>query len=498
MPVQSPSRAGRSVFPRRPFLAAAFALVLALPGLASAPLAAAPGKGPDTVADVAEQVMDAVVNISTSQTVAASRSVPTPQLPPGSPFEDFFDEFFKRRQEDGNSEGRARRVASLGSGFVIDASGLIVTNNHVIADADEIYANFNDGTKLKAELIGRDIKTDLALLKVSPEKPLVAVKFGDSEKLRVGDWVMAIGNPFGLGGTLTVGVVSARNRDINSGPYDNFIQTDAAINRGNSGGPLFNMAGEVVGINTAIISPSGGSIGIGFAVPSATAAPVLAQLQEFKEVRRGWIGVRIQSVTDDLAESLGLAKPRGALVGVVSEGGPASKAGVKAGDVIVKFDGRDIKTVRDLTRTVADSMAEKEVDVVVIRGGKEQTLRLKVARMPEDDKAEAGKPAEDPKAAAKTSLGIQFSALSEELRKRFNIKSSVTGVVITAVESGSAAADKGLKPGQVVVQVGQEPVASPADVQKQIAALRTAKKKSALFLVSDGQGQQEFVTVPLD
>ncbi|WP_454916958.1 DegQ family serine endoprotease [Xanthobacter sediminis] len=482
---------------RRPLMAAALALSLIAPVLAGGPTAAAPGKGPDTVADAAERVMDAVVNISTSQTVAASRSVPTPQLPPGSPFEDFFDEFFKHRQEDGG-EGRSRRVSSLGSGFVIDPSGLIVTNNHVIADADEIYANFNDGTKLKAELIGRDIKTDLALLKVKPDKPLTAVKFGNSDKLRVGDWVMAIGNPFGLGGTLTVGVVSARNRDINSGPYDNFIQTDAAINRGNSGGPLFNMDGEVVGINTAIISPSGGSIGIGFAVPSATAQPVIAQLEQFKEVRRGWIGVRIQAVTDDLAESLGIGKSRGALVGVVSEGGPAAAAGLKAGDVIVRFDGRDIKTVRDLTRTVADTMAEREVDVVVIRKGKEETLRLKVARMPEDDAKEAGKAGDDQKAAPKRTLGLELSPMSEELRKRYNIKTEVTGAVITAVEGGSDAADKGLKPGQVIVQVGQESVASPTDVQKQIEALRQAKKKSALLLVSDGQGQQEFVTIPLN
>ncbi|MFG1374595.1 Do family serine endopeptidase [Xanthobacter oligotrophicus] len=480
-------------------LAAALALLTAtFSTLAPAPLLAAPGKGPDTVADVAERVMDAVVNISTSQNVAASRSVPQPQLPPGSPFEDFFDEFFKRRQDDGG-EQRSRRVSSLGSGFVIDPSGLIVTNNHVIADADEIFANFNDGSKLKAELIGRDTKTDLALLRVKPDKPLVAVKFGDSEKLRVGDWVMAIGNPFGLGGTLTVGVVSARNRDINSGPYDNFIQTDAAINRGNSGGPLFNMDGEVIGINTAIISPSGGSIGIGFAVPAATAKPVIAQLGEFKEVRRGWIGVRIQPVTDDIAESLGLGKPRGALIGVVSENSPAARGGIKAGDVIVKFNGRDIKEVRDLTRTVADAMADTDVEVVVVRKGKEETLHLKVARMPEDDKPETPKPASDSqKVAPKKALGIELSAMSDELRKRYSIKSEINGVVITGVDASTPASDKGLKAGQVIVQVGQEAVASPSDVEKQVDALRKQGKRSALLLVSDGEGKQEFVTIPLN
>jgi len=485
-------------------LALAAAVTLAALGLAApAPLAAAPGKGPDTVADAAERVMDAVVNISTSQNVAPSRSVPAP-LPPGSPGEDLFEDFFKNNrpegdQDRGEAERRARRVSSLGSGFVIDPSGLIVTNNHVIADADEIFANFNDGSKLKAELIGRDTKTDLALLRVKPDKPLTAVKFGDSDKLRVGDWVMAIGNPFGLGGTLTVGVVSARNRDINSGPYDNFIQTDAAINRGNSGGPLFNMDGDVIGINTAIISPSGGSIGIGFAVPAATAQPVIAQLEKFGEVRRGWIGVSIQPVTEDIAEALGLGKPRGALVGVVKEEGPAAKGGIKGGDVILRFNGRDIKEVRDLLRSVADSMADSEVDVVVIRKGKEETLRIKVARMPDDDKPEGAKSApEAQKAAPKKALGIEMAAISDELRKRFRIKSEVTGVVITDVDRSSPAADRGLKAGLVILLVNQETVVTPADVEKQIDALRKLGKRSALFLVSDGDGNQTNVAVPLN
>ena len=484
-------------------LAAALALLTAtFSTLAPAPLLAAPGKGPDTVADVAERVMDAVVNISTSQNVAASRSVPQPQLPPGSPFEDFFDEFFKKRQDDGG-EQRSRRVSSLGSGFVIDPSGLIVTNNHVIADADEIFANFNDGSKLKAELIGRDTKTDLALLRVKPDKPLVAVKFGDSEKLRVGDWVMAIGNPFGLGGTLTVGVISARNRDINSGPYDNFLQTDAAINRGNSGGPLFNMEGDVIGVNTAIISPSGGSIGIGFAVPSSTAGPVIAQLQQFKEVRRGWIGVRIQNVSDEIAESLGIGKARGALVGGLNDdNSPAAKAGVKAGDVIVKFDGKDVKDVRDLPRIVADTPVGKEVDIVVLRKGKEETLKITVARAPEEEKtaADKSKPqsADADKPVVKKVLGLEVASITDDLRRRFKIKDTVKGVVITSVDRNSAAADKGLKAGQVIVEVGQEPVSAPADLQKRVDALKKDNKKSALLLISDGEGQVQFAAVPLN
>lgn len=481
------------------------ALVLGLLAGAAVPhrALAASTKGPDTVADTAERVMDAVVNISTSQNVAASRSVPTPQLPPGSPLEDLFDEFFKRRggQEDGDNapQNRQRKVSSLGSGFVIDPAGLIATNNHVIADADEIYVNFNDGTKLKAELVGRDQKTDLALLRVKPEKPLTSVKFGDSDKMRVGDWVMAIGNPFGLGGTLTVGVVSARNRNINSGPYDNFLQTDAAINRGNSGGPLFNMDGEVIGVNTAIISPSGGSIGIGFSVPSSTAAPVLAQLEQFKEVRRGWIGVRIQAVTDEIAETLGLGKARGALVGGVSDDGPAAKGGIKAGDVVVRFDGKDVKEMRDLPRLVADTPVGKQVDVVVIRKGKEETVKVTIARMPEDEKPAAeGKAPDAPKTDLKRVLGMELSPLTDELRKRFKIKDSVKGVVILNVDRTSTAAEKGLKPGQVLVEVGQEAVANPDDVQKRLDGLRKGDKKSVLLLVANPDGQMQFAAVPLN
>src|SRR6266436_3720775 len=325
--------------------------------LISAPASA---RGPDGIADVAEKVIDAVVNISTSQTVEAKGGGEgrgaMPQLPPGSPFEEFFDDFFKnRRGPGGNSKGgdrgtdlQPRKTNSLGSGFIVDTSGIVVTNNHVIADADEINVIMNDGTKIKADLVGVDKKTDIAVLKFKPVKPLIAVKFGDSDKLRLGEWVIAIGNPFSLGGSVTAGIVSARNRDINSGPYDNYIQTDAAINRGNSGGPLFNLDGEVVGVNTAIISPSGGSIGIGFAVPSKTAMPVIEQLKQFGETRRGWLGVRIQQVTDEIADSLKINPPRGALVAGVDERGPAKPAGIEPGDVIVKFDGKDIKEMRDL------------------------------------------------------------------------------------------------------------------------------------------------------
>ena len=367
---------------RRPALTAVAAVALVLPALSTP----APARGPETIADVAERVIDAVVNISTSQSVE-SRAVPMPQLPPGSPFEEFFEEFFKnRRGGEGQGPNRSpRRVSSLGSGFVIDSSGIVVTNNHVISEADDITVIFNDGSRLKAEVIGRDQKTDLAVLRVKTDKPLKAVKFADSDKVRLGEWVIAIGNPFSLGGSVTAGIVSARNRDINSGPYDNYIQTDASINRGNSGGPLFNLDGDVIGVNTAIISPSGGSIGIGFAVPSKTAMAVIDQLREHKEVRRGWLGVKIQQVTDEIAESLNIRPARGALVAGVDDKGPAKPAGIEAGDVIIKFDGKDVKEMRDLPRIVADTPVGKDVEVLIVRKGKEEKKTVKLGRL-EDEK----------------------------------------------------------------------------------------------------------------
>ncbi|MCC6946610.1 MAG: Do family serine endopeptidase [Bradyrhizobiaceae bacterium] len=477
--------------------AMAWAVMLAA-GLLAGSAAVAQQRGPASVADVAEKVLDAVVNISTSQTVSGRQAVPTPQVPPGSPFEEFFEEFFKRRGED--DSGRPRRVSSLGSGFVIDAEGIIVTNNHVIADADEIFANFNDGAKLKAEVIGRDTKTDIAVLRVKPEKPLKAVPFGDSDRLRVGDWVMAIGNPFNLGGSVSVGVVSARNRDINAGPYDNFIQTDAAINRGNSGGPLFNMDGEVVGVNTAIISPSGGSIGIGFSIPSKTAVAVIGQLREFGETRRGWIGVRIQQVDDQIAETLGLGRARGALVAGVTEGGPAEKAGVLAGDVIVKFNNQDVREMRDLPRVVADTPVGRSVDVVVVRKGKEQTLQITLGRLEDSEKpqqAAAKAPGPEQKSATRRLLGVELSAINDELRKRFKLKEGVKGIVIVSVESNSPLADQRVQAGDVIVEVTGEAVGSPADLQKRLDALKKDGRKSALLLLTNSAGEQRFVPVTI-
>jgi serine protease Do len=485
----------------RPFLAAiclgASSALVSMPALA---------RGPEGIADVAEKVIDAVVNISTSQTIEAKGDGrgAIPQLPPGSPFEEFFDDFFKNRRGPGGKGGGSSDLAphktnSLGSGFIVDTSGVVVTNNHVIADADEINVIMNDGTKIKAEIVGIDKKTDLAVLKFAPPRQLVAVKFGDSDKLRLGDWVVAIGNPFSLGGTVTAGIVSAKNRDISSGPYDSYIQTDAAINRGNSGGPLFNLDGEVIGVNTLIISPSGGSIGIGFAVPSKTVAGVVDQLRQFGELRRGWLGVRIQQVTDEIAESLSIKPARGALVAGVDDKGPAKPAGIEPGDVVVKFDGKDIKDPKDLSRVVADTAVGKEVDVVVIRKGQEETKKVTLGRLEDPDKAQPAsaktkdEPAEKP--VTQKALGLDLATLSKDLRTRYKIKDSVKGVVITGVDGTSDAADKRLSAGDVIVEVAQEAVSNAADIKKRIEQLKKDGKKSVLLLVANGDGELRFVAL---
>jgi serine protease Do len=474
-------------------------------GAASA-LVSAPAfaRGPEGVADVAEKVIDAVVNISTSQTVEAKGGDggrgAIPQLPPGSPFEEFFDDFFKNRRGGGKGGGdlQPRKTNSLGSGFIIDTAGIVVTNNHVIADADEINVIMNDGTKIKADIIGVDKKTDLAVLKFKPTRQLTAVKFGDSDKLRLGEWVVAIGNPFSLGGTVTAGIVSAKNRDISSGPYDSYIQTDAAINRGNSGGPLFNLDGEVIGVNTLIISPSGGSIGIGFAVPSKTVAGVVSQLQQFGELRRGWLGVRIQTVTDEIAESLNIKPARGALIAGVEDKGPAKPAGIEPGDVVIKFDDKDIKEPKDLSRVVADTAVGKEVDVVIIRKGQEETHKVTLGRLEDTDKVQvAAKTKDEPveKPVTQKALGLDLATLSKDLRTRYKIKDSVKGVIITGVDGTSDAADKRLSAGDVIVEVAQEAVANAADIKKRVDQLKKDGKKSVLLLVANGDGELRFVAL---
>ncbi len=448
---------------------------------------------PDSFAELVEDLLPAVVNISTTQRIEA-RGPELPEFPPGSPFEDFFKEFFERQRPD----SPRRHATSLGSGFIIDSTGYVVTNNHVIDDAEEIRVILQDETELEAELIGRDPKTDLALLKVNPEEGLPALSWGDSSKARVGDWIVAIGNPFGLGGTVTAGIVSARQRDINAGPYDDFIQTDASINRGNSGGPMFNLDGEIIGINTAIFSPSGGSIGIGFAIPANLAKNVIAQLKTHGHTRRGWLGVRIQTVTDEIAESLGLEEPRGALVASVTDGGPAEAAGLKQGDVILAFDGKQVEEMRNLPRIVAETPIQKSVDVLVWRKGGEEIVKVSVGELDEKEEPEvAALPKETEAGEALDDLGLSLTTLSDESRLRFDLGEEISGVVVTAVDDDSPAGEKGLRPGDVIIEVSQEPVDTPTDVAELVAEAKDAGRKSVLLLLQRADDLR-FVAIRID
>lgn len=479
---------------RHGLVAGFLAIAVAVPVFAPASPATARA-APESFADLAEELLPAVVNISTTQTVAAS-SDGNRALPPGTPFEEFFKEFEDRMRPDG--ERRSRRAQSLGSGFIIDKSGFVVTNNHVIRDADEIVIRMQDDTEFEAELVGTDPKTDIALLKFDPAGyDLPVVKFGESDGMRVGDWVVAIGNPFGLGGTVTAGIVSARGRDIGQGPYDDFIQTDAAINKGNSGGPLFNLDGEVIGVNTVIFSQTGGSVGIGFAVSAALAEPVVKQLKEFGRTRRGWLGVRIQEVTDEVAESLSLDSARGALVAHVNEQGPAKVAGIKAGDVILKFNNRDVDTMRELPRIVARTPIGEDVPVEIWRGGELVRVTANIGELEEAEKQAlltSGGPTPLPAEPDRVeSLGLELSGLSEEMRSKFGLDSDAEGVVITEVDpDGPAARD--LRAGDVIVEVQQDPVTSPDGVEKGISEARSAGKKSVLLTVNRG-GEMRFVAL---
>ena len=474
-----------------------------LPGIGSQ---AALARGPDSLADLAAQVSDAVVNISATQDFE-EKSAGGPNTP-GTPFDQLFQEYMRRHRKGGPDAPmppRAeRKTNSLGSGFVIDPSGIIITNNHVIADANDVTVIFDDGRKLKAKVIGKDSKVDVAVLKVKADKPLKWVKFGDSDKVRVGDWVMAVGNPFGLGGTVTAGIISARNRNIDSGPYDNFFQTDAAINKGNSGGPLFDMNGEVIGINTAILSPSGGSIGIGFATPADTVLPVIQQLEKYGETRRGWLGVHIQNVDDSIAESLNLGKIRGALVANTDPNGPAKLAGIQAGDVIVKFAGTNIKDAHELPKLVASAQVGEAVPVVVFRQGKELIKTVKLGRLEDSEKkAVVQSAAATPDKSAiptpvQKAIGMTFTDLNETSRLKFSIKREIaSGVVVSDVDPDSPAAEKHIQPGEVIEEINQDPVKNPADIAKKLQSLKNDGKKLALLLVASPQGEVRFVAVAL-
>ncbi|MBN8530568.1 MAG: DegQ family serine endoprotease [Alphaproteobacteria bacterium] len=458
----------------------------------------------DRLPDLVEKLSPAVVNISTTQKMQGRALVPEfqfPDVPPGSPleeFRDFFEQFRQGMPEDGEGGANSREVFSLGSGFIIDPSGIVVTNNHVIAEAEEIKVIFHDGRKLSATVVGRDAKTDLAVLRITSDKALPFVEFGNSDKARVGQSVFAIGNPFGLGGTVTSGIISARARDINAGPFDDFLQTDAAINRGNSGGPLFDMGGKVIGINTAIFSPTGGSIGIGFAVPANE--PIINQLKSGKKIQRGWLGVKIQSVTDEIAESLGLKEARGALVAEVSKGGPAEKAGIKPGDVIVAFNGKPVNEMRRLPRMVAETKIGSKVELSIIRKGGEKTLTLTLGELDESlDSAKDGKKPSpgktDKKLPGKVFLGMTLETLTPELREQSPLPKEAKGVLITDIDRNSEAAARGLKRGDVIQQINEEEVATPDEVELRIQEAAKAGRKSALLRILR-ENDTIFVTVP--
>ena len=474
----------------------ALASVLALAGIAS-PVQSDPRPltsmtepvGQPGFADLVERVQPAVVNVSTRTRVARASAEGMPfQFPEGSPFAEQFRRFFERRFP-GAPEGGMEQAQGVGSGFLIDPDGHVVTNHHVVKNADEIRVTLHDGTELTAEVVGHDDKTDLALLKVDHDKPLPFVDFGSSEEARVGDW--AVGSPFGLGGTVTAGILSARGRDIRSGPFDDFLQVDAPINRGNSGGPLFDQRGQVIGVNTAIFSPSGGSVGIGFAIPSELARDVVTALKTDGRVERGWMGVSIQGLTPELAESFGLDRPRGALVAGVIDASPASRAGVRVGDVIVRFDGEPVEEMRDLPRIVAGARAGSEVQVEVLRDGEPRTLPLDVGRMPGEEKvadASGSTPSEE-------RLGVTLSGLDSATRERLGMSDTSGGVLITDVASDSPAARKGLRAGDVILRVGNDAVSRPDEVTRAVRDAAEHERKSVVMLVSR-DGNERFVAVP--
>ena len=479
----------------------ALALGLALPAAAQEardtgqPLQVDPGPRfvPESFSALAERLSPAVVNITTSTTVAEVEDGTGPVLPPGSPFEEFFRDFMER--QDGQPR-RQQRSNALGSGFIVSPDGFIVTNNHVIESADEIEVELYHGGTLSATLVGRDTRTDIALLKVESDDPLPFVEFGDSDAAHVGDWVLAIGNPLGQGFSVSAGIVSARNRTL-QGSYDDFIQTDAAINRGNSGGPLFDMQGRVIGVNTAILSPNGGSIGIGFAMSSAVVSNVVEQLRDFGETRRGWLGVRIQNVDEDVAEAIGLKAAKGALVTDVPEG-PALKAGLKSGDVVLRFGTEEIDDTRELVRVVADTPVGRTVDVVIFRDGKEETLKVEVGLLEEATLAAApGQPPADvPPPSEESVHGLPVTAVSDELRQRFALDGAVDGIIVTDLDATSDAYAKGVRAGDIIAEVGQEPVATPKEMQARIDAAEEAGRNSILLLVKR-DGQPRFVALNL-
>jgi serine protease Do len=477
----------------------ALAASLALATMIAAPGRAQPPEGPfaEVFSQMAGRLVGVVVNVSTQAVAPAAKTAQdAPGSPGAAPLDEFFRDFFGDKGGPGGSA--APRTASLGSGFIIDPAGLIVTNNHVIANADQITVTLSDDTTHQAQVVGRDAVTDLALLKINAKTPLPAANWGDSAQARVGDWVLAIGNPFGLGGTVTAGIISATARDIHSGPYDDYLQTDASINRGNSGGPMFNLSGEVIGINTAIYSPSGGSIGIGFAIPAALAQPIIEQLKANGKVERGWIGARIQPMTDEIAESLGLDKAKGAMIAAVDWASPAEKAKLQPGDVILSYDGKPIERSRQLPRLVADTPPDKQVKLTIWRDGKEHEAELKVAALNPNRPAPPPPDPEKPKSpAAVEALGLKLAKLTPELRKQFSLSDGAKGALILEVAQNSAGAAQGLRAGDLLVAVGRSAIANPEELPPLVSGAKKHGRKNVLVRV-EREGSSRFVALPLE
>lgn len=450
---------------------------------------------PFSFADLVERVSPAVVSVTAEEKVGPSEAEDMP---------DGFKEFFRQFGGRGAPQMRpqARKATSMGSGFIIDKSGLIVTNNHVVDGATKIKVKLPDGRTFDAKLIGTDAATDVALLRVKSDKPLPTVEFGNDRTLRVGDWVVAVGNPFGLSNTVTAGIVSSIGRDLGNAeqPYTDFIQIDAPINRGNSGGPTFDLRGQVIGMNSMIFSPTGGSIGIGFAIPSSTIKDVVAALETHGRVARGWLGVQIQPVTPEIATSMGLAEPKGALVASTVPDSPAARAGVRQGDVIVAINGKDIADAHDVTRRVASLPAGKSAAFTVLRDGQRQTVNVTVgakkdAQVASNIDPQAG--GREGVAATIKAMGLGLTSLTPDVRRAYNIDETVQGVLVTQVDPDSGAADQGLRPGDIVVSIHNKAVHTPQDIEKSVAAAHTAGAKSVLLLVSS-DGTPHFVAVPLD
>ncbi len=453
--------------------------------------------------ELAEELIPSVVSVSVIISRESVNQPRAPQFPPGSPFEDFFKDFFERRgipRQNTPPQRPRRNETAQGSGFIIDDKGLIVTNNHVIAGASSITVVLHDGKTLQAKLVGADAKTDLALLKVKTDIKLKAVNWGNSDAVKVGNWAMAIGNPFGLVNTVTVGIVSARARDINAGPFDDFIQTDASINRGNSGGPLFNLKGQVIGVNTAIYSPSGGSVGIGFAIPSALAENIVEQLEEYGRTIRGWLGVRIQTVTEDLASSLGLDRPYGALVASVIPNSPAEKAGIKAGDVILDFNGSEVTEMRKLPRLVAETKVNSNSKVTIWRNEKKKSINVVIAEMKEENKkiqeSKNNTVPDTPQSEYFKQLGITLSSITQDVRMRQNIPENVSGLLVTKVEQNTDAEIKGIRPGDIIQEINQSSVNDISTLRKIMNSLKGSKK--GILLLINRQGNINFVALKLN